>query len=51
MQTIDEAQDGLIEEFGYLPDWLDRYQQLIDLARTLPAPPEPHKGMPEPRVD
>ncbi len=40
MQTIDEAQDALVEEFGYLPDWLDRYQQLIDLARTLPAPPE-----------
>lgn len=36
MSTINDAQDEMIEEFGYFPDWLDRYQQLIDLAHTLP---------------
>lgn len=40
MLTINEAQDEVIEEFGMLPDWLDRYQQLIDLSRALPASPE-----------
>lgn len=37
--TINEAQDEMIAEFGFLPDWLDRYQQLIDLSRLLPPPP------------
>lgn len=37
MATINEAQDAIIEEFGLLPDWLDRYQQLIDIAQELPA--------------
>lgn len=40
MLTINEAQDEVIEEFGFLPDWLDRYQQLIDLSHALPPPPE-----------
>lgn len=40
MHTINEAQDEVIEEFGILPDWLDRYQQLIDLSHALPAPPD-----------
>lgn len=40
MLTINEAQDAVIGEFGLLPDWLDRYQQLIDLADALPKAPE-----------
>lgn len=40
MSTINDAQDEMIEEFGYFPDWLDRYQQLIDLAHTLPEASE-----------
>ena len=30
------AQDAIIAEFELFPDWLDRYQYLIDLGRKLP---------------
>jgi cysteine desulfuration protein SufE len=30
--TINEAQDEIIEEFGSLDDWMDRYQMLIDMG-------------------
>lgn len=32
MQTINEIQDEVIEEFLELEDWMDRYQLLIDLG-------------------
>lgn len=36
------VQDEIIEEFSLFPEWLDRYQYLIDLGRKLPplAPEE-----------
>ena len=30
--TINEIQDEIIEEFGELDDWMDRYQLLIDMG-------------------
>ncbi len=30
--TINEAQESIIEEFGELDDWMDRYQLLIDMG-------------------
>lgn len=30
--TINEVQDEIIEEFGLLDDWMDRYQMLIDMG-------------------
>lgn len=30
--TINEIQDEIIEEFGGLDDWMDKYQLLIDLG-------------------
>lgn len=33
--TINEAQDEVIDEFGALPDWMDRYQLLIDLGSEM----------------
>ena len=33
--TINEAQDGVIEEFEGFSDWMDRYQMLIDLGNDL----------------
>ena len=30
--TINEIQDEIIEEFEGLDDWMDRYQQLIDMG-------------------
>ena len=37
--TINEIQDEIIEEFCELDDWMDRYQLLIDLARSKPPYP------------
>jgi len=31
------TQDEIISSFGFFPEWLDRYQYLIDLGRKLPA--------------
>ncbi len=36
MQTIADAQTGLIGEFQFFDDWMDRYQYLIDIGRKLP---------------
>lgn len=32
----DPRQLEIVDEFGFLPDWTERYQHLIDLGRTLP---------------
>lgn len=40
MQTINELQAEVVEEFSELDDWMDRYQLLIDLGeeqQSLPA--------------
>ena len=31
-----QAQRAIIDEFSLFPDWMDRYQYLIDLGRKLP---------------
>ena len=36
METINERQDEIIEEFQDFDDWMDRYQLLIDLAGQQP---------------
>lgn len=33
--TIDETQEEIVEEFGELDDWMDKYQMLIDMAGDL----------------
>ena len=38
--TINEIQDEIIEEFGLLDDWMDRYALLIDYGNQLAAFPE-----------
>lgn len=40
MNTINEIQDEIIEEMEMFDEWLDRYQQIIEYGRTLPAFPE-----------
>jgi len=35
-ESIDAAQQELIEEFGFFDDWMQRYEYLIDLGRKLP---------------
>ena len=41
--TPEEAQEELIDEFGFFDDWDDRYGYLIDLGRKLPALPEAYR--------
>jgi cysteine desulfuration protein SufE len=40
MHNITAAQQDIIDEFSLFPDWLDRYQYLIDLGRKLEPLPE-----------
>lgn len=38
--SIDAAQQEIIDEFDLFDDWMDRYQYLIDLGKSLPPLPE-----------
>jgi cysteine desulfuration protein SufE len=38
------VQDEIIDSFQLFPEWLDRYQYLIDLGRKLPALSEEEKS-------
>ena len=39
MNRAADAVSEIIDEFGFLDDWEDRYQLLIDLGRLLPPLP------------
>jgi cysteine desulfuration protein SufE len=41
--TINEIQDQIIEEFSAFGDWMERYEYLIDMGRTLPPFDVAHK--------
>jgi cysteine desulfuration protein SufE len=41
--TINETQDELIEEFSYLGDWMDKYENIIQLGKELPLIDEEYK--------
>lgn len=43
MQTINELQDEVIEEFSAFDDWMDKYQMLIDLGNDLEPLDEQYK--------
>ena len=43
MQTINEIQDEVIEEFSVFDDWMDKYQMLIDLGNDLEPLDEQYK--------
>ncbi len=34
--TLNEVQDRIIEDFSMFEDWMDKYQQLIELGKDLP---------------
>jgi len=34
--TINEIQDQVIEEFSLLPEWMEKYQYLIDMGKDIP---------------
>ena len=38
--TIPEREAELVDEFSMFDNWMDRYQYLIELGRSLPEYPE-----------
>lgn len=36
METIQEKQNQIIDEFNFFQDWSEKYQYLIDLGKSLP---------------
>lgn len=34
--TLNELQDQIVEDFSIFEDWMDKYQQLIELGKDLP---------------
>ena len=36
MQSIQQIQDQIIDEFNFFKDWSEKYQYLIDLGKNLP---------------
>ena len=43
METINEIQDEIIDEFAGLDDWMDKYQLLIDMGNEQQPLPEQYK--------
>jgi cysteine desulfuration protein SufE len=42
--SINEVQDEIIEEFSMFDDWMERYDYIIDLGKSLPAMDEKLKN-------
>ncbi len=40
IESANEAQDAIVDEFSFFGDWTERYQYLIDLGRKLPPFPD-----------
>ncbi len=42
MNAVESSIDNLVEDFGFLDDWEDRYRYVIELGKSLPelTPPE-----------
>lgn len=43
MNTIKEMQDEIVEEFAMFDDWMQRYEYIIELGKTLPLINEQYK--------
>ncbi len=43
MESINEIQDEIIDEFSGMTDWMDRYQYIIELGNSLETIPENQK--------
>lgn len=41
--TINEIQDEIIEEFALFSDWMERYEYIIELGKSLPRIAEQYK--------
>lgn len=36
LRSIKEIEEEIITEFGYFEDWMDKYNYLIDMGKTIP---------------
>lgn len=36
-QSIKEIQDTIIEDFSFFDDWMQRYEQIIEMGKSLPG--------------
>lgn len=43
MKTLKEAENAIVEEFSMYEEWLDKYEYLIELGRSLTDYPESEK--------
>ena len=43
MSNIQERQKEIVEEFSIFEDWMDRYEYMIDLGKSLPLIQEKYK--------
>lgn len=43
MKTIQEIQSGIVEDFAVLSDWMDKYEYLIELGKSMPLIDEKDK--------
>ena len=43
MTTIQDIQDDIIDEFSLFDDWMQRYEYMIDLGKSLPLIDEEYK--------
>jgi cysteine desulfuration protein SufE len=43
MSSITEIQEEIVEEFAFFDDWMDKYEHLIDLGKSLPLIDEQFK--------
>lgn len=43
MSSIQERQEEIIEEFSMFEDWMQRYEYMIELGKSLPIIDEKHK--------
>ena len=41
MESIAEKQQEVIEEFSLFEDWMQRYEHMIDLGKSLPLTADP----------
>lgn len=43
METINSRQDEIIDEFSFFDDWMEKYEYLISLGKSLPLIDEKYK--------
>ena len=41
--SINEIQEEIIEEFSFFEDWMEKYEHIIDLGKSLPLVDEQYK--------